>query len=139
MTPREQHRAAVFARDGNECALVTAGGCEGPPQADHILKESVLSTWHDRLRGRDHGGEVLPRSWQHFLATPLDTITADARNGWVLCMNAHHAAKDRKLMGSELAAHMRARIPLHFFEFVYEYGLEPVVERELGVKTRDAL
>lgn len=128
MTAKERHRAAVFARDPHVCALEGHGvTCEGPLQADHILRISALMTHRDRLRLRR--GELSDRQ-RRFLETDPGEWIADERNGWILC-ERHHSLKDRRMI---YVAGMVA-LPMHLASFIADYDLLGVYGDELHPRT----
>jgi hypothetical protein len=137
LTAKEQHRAAVFARDPHRCALhptatgyplneSTAGPCDGRLQADHILKISALLRHRDRLRyRRDRRGEELGERERYFLDLDPGVWIADERNGWILC-ERHHGLKDRKL----IVVTEEVLLPEHLASFIADYDLLAVYTAE---------
>lgn len=133
-SPRTYHRFEVIARDVADCALRSgviegddAGDCWGELAADHILKVGEIETFHDQMRRRLGKGETLSAEQRRFATAEMDSLIADARNGWLLC-DRHHGLKDRRMLNPvEFVI-----LPDHYFDFVADYWLAPVHERAFG-------
>lgn len=150
LTPRERHRAAVFARDAHECALSPkftrwpgddsqAGPCDGRLQADHILKVQLILTrrgeMQRRLSYRGWKGRMpqeISREDRELAEADPDDLIADERNGWIVC-ERHHGLKDRKL----IVLICEVILPDHYFGFVAGYGLTPLHDREFQRPARE--
>lgn len=139
LTARQRQAAEVWARDPHRCALrpaatgwpgegSKAGPCEGRLQVDHILKVSALLRHQSQLQRRAITAPgSLTTAQARFAATDPEELIADARNGWLLCMNGHHAKKDRRL----LVVVEEILLPEHFVDFVADYELAHLAESEL--------
>ena len=139
MTYRTRHRQAVqetYAEVAelrnftfnSPCWLAELGGCRGRDTAEHILREQRLRTWRATLTQRRMNGENLTDGQLHFLATPMEDILADPRNGEISCAN-HNQVGSKRANGIDV----RPFLPPAFDTFVLEYDLGWVVETELGI------
>jgi hypothetical protein len=130
VTAKQQHRAGVIARDGMRCRLAELGGCRGRSQADHILKISALRRWRSQLRIRSSRGYRPSDGQRRFIDASLEQLTADPRNGWMLCTDGHHVPKDRGEIPTE---DLIARWPVAFLDFIDHFDLAHLIHTEFGV------
>lgn len=122
-----------------KCALAHLGGCDGRIQSDHIIRRQTLRAEKGkqeviarRRRMVSPGGYDI--SDLKLLTADLAMLIDDPRNQWPLCERGHHAPKDGKRGARSTFKVTRAMLPPAFEEFVTDYGLERVAEREIGPK-----
>lgn len=90
LTPKQRHRAGVFARHGCTC-YAADDACLGRIEAAHWVGVQTLRRWQSQER--------VANRWD-FRHRPLldvteDELVADDRNGVPLCAY-HHACFDRR-------------------------------------------